>query len=75
MMMLEFRVGDTCWIHEGQENGTNPLVEGEVVHVFTLWGMTHYVVSLPSFADPVLLVRTGLSMSDAADKPIGLWRR
>lgn len=77
LKFLEFEIGDKAWIHIGASED-NPLTECTVVHVFTLpdWpaGHVHYVCEVPTGIDPILFVRDGLTMSDAADRPVGLWR-
>lgn len=72
MRVLEFKVGDTAWVH----NGTGNLIDGQVVHIFQLdWGGPHYVVEFQTSIDPVLDVYDGMTMSDSKDKPIGFWRK
>lgn len=75
MVRVERKVGDKAWFYFGNHHG-GELTEGTVVHVFQLegWGDEHYVVEMPSSIDPVHAVRDPYTVSDAPDKPIGLWR-
>lgn len=75
MQNLEFKIGDTAWIYIGDHDGK--LTDGRVVHIFQLdgWHAPHYVIEIETGIDPIFEVRDGLSMSDAKDKPIGLWRK
>jgi hypothetical protein len=38
------------------------------------WAFTNYVIEIDTHLDPLLKVRSALTMSDAADKPSGAWR-
>lgn len=76
MKTLEFKEGDDCWI----AMGGGKLHKGKVLEVLDLsrhgWvNHKHYVVEIPTSIDPVLEIRDGLTMSDAEDAPLGMWRR
>lgn len=73
-MIVKAKVGDTVWIHGVVSEG-NPLWPAKVEHVFHLYGMEQYVVSVETHVEPVLHVRDGFSISDDPNKPIGLFRR
>lgn len=78
MKYVEANVGDTVWIHGIEtRGGENKLTQGKVVHIFRPEGysMDQYVVEIPTHIDPLLEVRDGFTVSDAADKPIGIYRR
>jgi hypothetical protein len=72
---INANIGDTVWIHGVKTDEDNPLCKAKVEHVFHLYGMPQYVVSVETPIDPVLYVRNGFSISDNVDLPIGLWRR
>lgn len=71
MQVLVFQLGDPCWIATGEEE----LAGGRVIHIFEHYGLRQYVVEVETHIEPALLVRDGLIMSDAADRPLGFWRR
>lgn len=74
MQCLEFELRDIAWIYIGNHDGR--LTRGTVVHIFQLsWGPCQYVIEVDTHIDPILEVRDGFAMSDAEDKPIGLWRK
>ena len=75
MQLLEFKVGDTAWCHLG--GADNSLVEGKVVHIFTLPDTPFplYVLEMETSMDPMWYVREGHTLSDDPFKPIGMWRR
>lgn len=70
MKRLDFKIGDTAWFAEGKEE----LSSGEVVHAFTLHGETLYVLAIATSIDDIYEVRCGLTLSDAKDAPLGMWR-
>lgn len=69
---VQLNVGDTAYYFASGHKGE--LSKGTVVHVFELYRRAHYVIEIPTHIDPVLEIRCSLSVSDAPDKPIGLWR-
>ena len=73
-MILTFKVGDIVWFHTGEN--LDGLDNGKVVAVLNLegWSFPHYVVEIETEIDPLLIVRDGFTLSDASDKPIGMWR-
>ncbi len=75
MQEVELKVGDPCWCYVGNHKGE--MSKGKVVHILNLngWAFKHYVIEIPTSADPLLEVRAPWSVSDGANKPIGLMRR
>lgn len=76
MQWVDRRVGQDCWCFVGNHKGK--MSKGKVVAVVDLPGYApsaHYIVELPTSIDPLLEVRDGFTISDAAKKPIGMYRR
>ena len=74
MQLLEFKVGDTCWIGMGHKH----LARGKVIKVLDLteegWPLPQYLIEVAGSIDPVLEVRDGFTMSDTAEGPLGYSR-
>lgn len=80
MQNVKLNVGDDAWLYNGRTNKKTLSAEfskGKVVHIFRLDGMLFdmYVIQIDTHIDPIYEVRDGCSVSDAPDKPIGLWRK
>jgi len=90
MKQLVFNLGDKVWLHGAHnpplklklfpwprmvpEHSKGGLFEGTVVHIFERFS-TEYVVEVDTHVEPILYVRDGFTLSDAPNKPIGLFRR
>lgn len=77
MESLKFNKGDECWIAIGNPDGK--LSKGKVLEILDLaehgYIFPNYLIEIETGIDPMLVIRCGLTMSDAEDKEIGLWRR
>lgn len=76
-MKKDYAVGDVCWIHLGGEGRDgNPLVQGKVVHSFSLpgWSDERFVVQVQTHVDPVLAIRGASTISEDSDGPVGAFR-
>lgn len=75
MRPVILKEGDDAWIYMRNHNGN--LTHGKVVKVIRLDGYSfdHYIIAIPTPVDDVLEIRSPSSVSDAGDKPIGMWRR
>lgn len=75
MINVELKEGQDAWIFTRGHKGE--MTKGKVVKVTRLDGYDydHYIIAFATGIDDVFEVREGNSVSDAADKPIGLWRR
>ncbi len=73
MKMLIFDDGDDCWIGMGRRE----LVKGKVLMRVNIPGYLHehYIIEVQTGVDPVLEVRDGFTMSDAVNRPLGIWRK
>lgn len=72
-MKKDWKVGDTAYCYCSHHQGE--LSEGKIVAVLNLEGysFTHYVISIPTGVDDLLLVRDSLTMADKKDGLIGFW--
>ena len=75
MERIDLRQGDPAWVHLGDHQGK--LTAGKVLAVLQLEGYSfqHYVIAVPTPVDDLLIIRAPWAVSDAEDKPIGMWRR
>jgi len=70
-MKREYNIGDKAWIYLGNHHGKK--TESTVVHSFQLgWGPVYYVCEVSTPIDPLLEVRSAMSMAESADAGIGL---
>ncbi len=75
MTELEFKEEDPCWIHIGGKND-NPLTKGCVRMKIQLPDFSYplYLIEVDSHIETLFFVRDGRTMSNAPDRPIGLFR-
>lgn len=69
-MLVNYEIGDTCYISLGRENGKDVILQGgTVVHKFTMIDsmLPFYVIRLFNEAYSILEVRTTLQMSKYPD--------
>ena len=80
----EYNIGDMVWIHSsnflnrtsGKRKPGNPLMQGEIVHVFILPNTTErkYVIEIQTHIEPIYEVREWDTISDDG-KSINLWKK
>jgi hypothetical protein len=73
MKVLEFKTGDLAWCYRSGHKGD--LSCGEVIHIFERHREKLYVLAFDILVDEIYEVRPGCNLSDAADKPIGMYRK
>lgn len=74
MYPVILNLGDTAYFHPHLEEVMKKR-KGKVVHIFEMYGLDQYVIEIDTGIDPVLEVRSSLTVSDHPDQPIGMWRQ
>lgn len=72
MERVHLETGDWAWIYAPGHKGDR--TRHKVVHTFDLNGERMYVIEVDTHIDPIYEVRSGMQVSDAKKKPIGLFR-
>lgn len=70
-MKLTYEIGDEAWIFLHNHKGKK--TKSTVVHKFMMYGMMQYVCEIPTYVDPILVVRDMWTMAGSEDENIGLW--
>ncbi|HET9285720.1 MAG TPA: hypothetical protein VFR24_27530 [Candidatus Angelobacter sp.] len=73
MKKVKLKIGDTAWFYLGDHQGK--MTDGKVIGLFPYYGQENYIIEIDTPMDPYLIIREPMSVSDAPDKPIGLWRK
>lgn len=74
MQYVKANIGDTVWFFMGDHQGIM-MTDGIVVHTFTRYHTTQYVIEVETHIDPILFIRDGLTITDDENKPIGAMRK
>jgi hypothetical protein len=74
MKWIDLDVGSKCWIFVGTHKGK--MSKGKIAAIVRLPGYSrpHYIIEIQTSIEPILKVRDGFAVSDAARKPIGFLR-